>query len=149
MRHAAGAGAAVTGRVVLRLPEPPAQIGGRSAHWRGKWAKVDAYKRAVWQAAIQQHEPEPCPPERVRIHLDYRLYARRDPANLYADAKPLLDALKQRPSARDRLQWKSGIWLMRGYYVDDDVLEFGTVTQRVDRDDRGVTVTIEALEGGS
>jgi hypothetical protein len=131
--------------ITLDLPEPPRQGGGRSRHWRGQWAKINAYKRSVWLAAIQQQTPSRKPPEKARVALQYRLWARRDPSNLYADAKPLLDALKQRPASRDKLRWKAGVYLDRGYFVDDDYLEFGSVTQEVDRNNRGVTVTIEPI----
>ena len=131
--------------VILDLPEPPRQGGGRSKHWRGQWAKINNYKRDVWLAAIRQHEPEIDPPEAVRVGLHYRLWARRDPSNLYADAKPLIDALKQRPATRDKLTWKMCIWLDRGYFVDDDQLIFGVVDQEIDRKNRGVTVTIEPI----
>ena len=131
--------------IILDLPEPPRQGGGRSKHWRGQWAKINKYKRDVWLAAIQQSDPLLTPPKAVRVALHYRLWARRDPSNLYADAKPLLDALKQRPATRDKLTWKMCVWLDRGYFVDDDHLVFGDVTQEVDRKNRGVTVTIEPI----
>lgn len=133
----------MTCQVRLDLPEPPAQIGGRSRHWRGKWAKVNAYKADVWAAAVQQVKPKRNPPSKVTVHLHYRLWNRRDPANLYADAKPLLDALKQEHSTRDRLKWKNGLYRDQAYYTDDDELQFGQVTQEIDRENRGVTCVIE------
>jgi len=133
------------GVTILELPEPPRQGGGRSAHWRGQWAKLNAYKIDAWAAAVQQVKPSPDPPARVRVSLAYRFHSRRDPPNLYVDAKVVLDTLKQVHPTRDKLRWKSGMFLMRGYFVDDDLLEYGSVSQVVDRENRGVTVTIEVL----
>lgn len=134
--------------IVLELPEPPRQGGGTSMHWRGKWAKLNAYKADVWAAAIQQVKPMKDPPRIAIIHLHYRLWSRREPVNLYVDCKSLIDALKQRHPPRDRLTWKQGLFLDLGYYVDDDQLQFGNVTQEIDRKRRGVTLTIERLIGG-
>ena len=132
--------------IVLELPEPPRQGGGRSKHWQGSWAKLNAYKRDCWQAAIQQHTPSPDPPKAVKVHLHYRLHSRRDPSNLYGDFKVVGDSLKQVPASRDRLKWKQGVWLMRGFYVDDDQLVFGNVTQEICRTNRGLTLIIEPLD---
>lgn len=129
---------------VLELPEPPGQSGQKG--WRSQWWKVRAYKADAWAAAVQQVRPSPDPPRRVRVHLHYRLWNLREQPNLYVDAKPVLDALKQTPSSRDKLAWKNGMFLMRGYFVDDDGVEFGEVTQEVDRSNRGVTVRIEPIE---
>ena len=95
--------------------------------------------------SVSQVTPFCDPPRRVRVHLHYRLHSRRDPLNLFYDAKPVIDSLKQTPATRDRLKWKQGIWLMRGYFIDDDELVVGRVTQEVDRKHRGLTLTIEPL----
>ena len=132
--------------IVLELPEPPRQGGGRSKHWQGSWSKLNAYKRDCWQAAIQQHTPSPDPPKAVKVHLHYRLHSRRDPSNLYGDVKPAIDALKLVPASRDKLKWKQNMFLMRGYYWDDDQLVFGNVTQEINRTRRGLTLIIEPLD---
>ena len=130
--------------MVLELPEPPSQSGGRKKHWRAKWAQVNSYKKAVWESALSQQIPSPSPPRRVRIDAHFRLFSRRDPLNLPGDLKVAVDALKQVPASRDRLAWKL-IYPMRGYFVDDNQAELGTVTQEIDRKNRGLKLTITAI----
>lgn len=131
----------------FELPEPPAQTGSRSSrNWRAKWRRKRDAKRKTWAAAITQLRPFRTPPERVRIHAHFRLYARRDPTNLYRDLKPVIDALKAEPAPSDTLAWKQGLFLDRGYFVDDDHVDFGDVSQEIDRDNRGLTLRLEVLD---
>lgn len=130
--------------LVLYLPEPPSQAGRKG--WRSQWRKVRATKAATWAAAIQQATPLRDPPARVRIDLRYRLYSRRDPANLWYDAKPVLDALKASHERQDRLTWRGGLYLDRGYFLDDDLMELGSAKQKIDRANRGLTLIMTTLE---
>lgn len=130
--------------VVLDLPEPPAQSGRKG--WRSQWTKTKKAKRATWTAAVQQVRPFHHPPERVRIHAHFRLWAKRDQFNLAHDLKPVIDALKQEHNGRDSLDWRQGVCTELGYFVDDDEAEIGEMTQEINRDDRGVTLTIEVLD---
>lgn len=132
------------GSLTLDLPEPPAQSGRKG--WRTKWRTKHDCKEAVWAAAVRQVIPFPDPPCSVRVHAHYRLHARRDPTNLYGDAKPVLDALKAEPAPNDRLRWRNGLWLGRGYFLDDDLLEFGDVDQEIDRDDRGLRLILDVTD---
>lgn len=135
----------MSGHVTLDLPEPPSRNKIERLNWRAKRGTIRRYKADVWAAACEQVRPSPEPPAAAVIDAHLRLWNPRDPTNLEGDMKYVLDALKQRPATNDNLRWRDGIYIMRGYFIDDDQVTWGTVTQEVDRGRRGVTVTIRPV----
>lgn len=81
----------------------------------------------VYYIAISQVRPPKPPPERVKVRAHLRLWNLRDDDNLTASIKWALDALKGE------------------YFVDDDPahLTIESVTQEIDRGNRGLTIEIE------
>lgn len=135
--------------IVLDLPEPPSQTSRKG--WRTQWRRTHRTKRKTWMAAVAQVTPFENPPERVRIHGHFRLWNPRDKWNLPHDLKPVIDALQQNHRSQDKLTWRENangvpVYPDRGYYVDDKDAERGRVTQEVDRENRGLTLTIEVLD---
>lgn len=134
---------------MLDLPEPPAQSGRKG--WRSQWRKAVKTKRKTWMAAVGQLEPFENPPKEVRIHAHFRLWNPRDDWNLVADLKPVIDALESRTHRDDRVTWRENaegipVYPERGYFQDDKYAKRGRVTQEVDRENRGLTLTIEVLD---
>jgi hypothetical protein len=128
--------------VRLSVPEPPSP----NALPTNRWARADAIRRVkekTWIAALSQETPFARPHRLVSAHIHFRLHQLRDEDNLKASAKHVLDALKQRPSGGDKLKWRHGLYLDRGYLFDDGPTHCAiTVSQEVDRGNRGATVTI-------
>lgn len=59
------------------------------------------------------------PPSHVTVEAVFHFCRQpRDEDNLQAGLKWTLDALRQRQ--RGNLKWRHGLWLNRGYFVDDD-----------------------------
>lgn len=110
----------------LDLPEPP-NIANARLHWRAKHRKRKAYMHDAYYLAVAQHRPPKEPPEHVKIRAHLRLWNLRDEDNLTASIKWALDALRG------------------AYFVDDDPahLTLESVTQEIDRKNRGLTLTIE------
>lgn len=119
--------------VTLRLPLPP-NVANRETHWRRRRREDRAYKDLVWGAVRQQRAHRTFAagvPTKVRVTAHFRLWNPMDEDNLAARLKPALDALKG------------------DFFVDDSPahLELAKPTQEVNRRDRGLTLTIEPIEG--
>ena len=104
-------------------------------------------KRRTWNAAIAQASPVKFPATNVVISAHFRLYNLRDEDNLKASLKYVLDALRL-PSAleveKEQLGWKSGLFITRGFFKDDNPRDcrIEDPTQEIDRKNRGLTLTI-------
>lgn len=109
---------------------------------------ISATKSGVWVSAIQQIKPFKDPHRLVSVHAAFRLHNLRDPDNLEASVKSVLDALKLRPASRDKLKWKRGFFLDRGYLFDDDPAHVASISaeQTINRSNRGLTLFIRGLE---
>ena len=114
-------------RPSLRLTGPLPPDRGNA---RGHWAAHHRQRRSYWAAldvhALAQRFRLKAPLARANVAIDLRTWNPMDPDNLAARCKYLLD------------------WLVtRGYLVDDSPRTITlTVTQRVDRTNRGATVTL-------
>lgn len=115
--------------ISLALPEPP-NLANARWHWRKKNRLRKGYIEEAWYMAIRQHRPPKQPPERVRIRAHLRLWNLRDDDNLTASLKWPIDALSGR------------------YFVDDDPahMEIESVTQEINRRNRGIDIMIEVLD---
>jgi len=124
-------------RIVLDLPEPP-NMANRRVHW----SERDRWKARAWAVACSQSLPFAASPERVIVSANFRLHQLMDEDNLAARLKLVLDCLRQNQAGKVR--WRGGLFIARGYFFDDDPahMELGTVTQEVDRKNRGVTVIV-------
>ena len=127
--------------LTLVLPLPPSP-NRRAGNFYVAHSAKRKYQLAVWAAAYQQVVPPLEPPERVRVSARFYVHAKRDPDNLTASLKYVLDALRQQQSSR---AWRQGLGAWRGYFVDDDPahLELGDVEQAVDRKNKRLELTIE------
>jgi hypothetical protein len=117
--------------LVLELPVPPSpNQAPRHPMQFTKWK--NGTKRAIWFAALQQERPLTEPPARVAITAVFRLSRLRDPDNLTASLKYVLDALRV-PGPGDRANWRQGIAERKGYFLDDSPkhLTLRNVAQRV------------------
>lgn len=129
--------------VIVELPLPPSPNHRPSHHMAvARWR--NAYKRKAWAAACGQALPKLHPPESVAVGVLFRLAASRDPDNLYASCKYLLDALRK-PCTRQEGQWRQGLHEHKGFFLDDSPQHLTLVAvQAVERnaERRGVRVTI-------
>lgn len=130
------------------------------AHWRWVWTT----KRDTWVAACTEPanvKPFKEPPRRVRIIGHFKVpYNLRDEGGLQESLKPVVDALKRKhhggisnktgKAYGDQLKWRSGLYLDRGYIIDDspDMVEYGLHTQETvpGKQYGGLTLTLEVLE---
>ncbi len=126
-------------RLFLPLPPSPNSLGG---HHHALHRAKRKYQREAWVAAVCQDPPSDPPPARVIVRADFRVRNLRDDDNLSASLKWVLDALRQRQ--RGKLHWRQGLYDQRGYFVDDDPthLILSDVSQRIDRKQAGVTLTV-------
>lgn len=74
----------------------------------------------------------------------------RDFENLVMSLKYVRDALKQRQPEDDPLRWREGLYVDKGFFVDDDPsrCELADVTQETGAEEPGLRVTIEPIEEG-
>jgi len=122
-------------RLTLMLPEPPSMNAmlGYAKAWKGRKYYV---KQQEWRDEAEEHYlPEDLPMngmpwERYALRgIHFKLWNRRDPLELLAGLKWALDLLVD-----------------KGWLVDDtenNLLEIEMPTQEIDRNNRGVTLTIE------
>lgn len=132
--------------ITLELPEPPSPNDApRHPMARTRWKNKT--KARTWEAAIAQASPVKFPARNVVISSHFRLYNLRDEDNLKASLKYVLDALRL-PSNREiekgQLGFKGGLFLSRGFFLDDNPREcrIEEPTQEIDRKNRGLTLTI-------
>ena len=128
--------------LTLELPVPPSPNTVNTRSHMARHRSKRKYQKAAWIAAIKQSEPFTDPPTHVVMHAHFRLHNLRDDDNLQASLKWLVDALRQAQTGKD---WRAGVYSRRGYFVDDNPahMTLGTVTQEIQRKNKGVTVTIE------
>jgi hypothetical protein len=138
-------------RIVLTLPEPPSvNRNSKQAHRYSAARERNAYKAHVWTAACRQLAPFVEPPAYVRIDAELRLFGLRDRDNAWSSLKWALDALRQK-QRQSVPAYRHGLYLGRGFFIDDDDAHLGLVppTQRIERGNRGLTLTITPCEPGS
>lgn len=117
--------------ITLTLPVPKTE-NARPTHKFDRHRRKMEFQRATWLKAASQALPLEAPPERVRISAHFVMWNRRDEDNLTGSLKWVLDALKQRQPSE---KWRRGVFLGRGYFVDDDPahLELDKPTQEMKR----------------
>jgi hypothetical protein len=136
----------IPAQIVLELPAPESP-NKRGGHKMTVAKQRNAYKRAVWNAAVQQVIPFHDPPPYARVDVDLYLCGDRDEDNDWGSLKWLLDALKQRQRSTRFRQTHP----QQGYFVDDDRDHIALVLDvpaRVKENPRAV-VTITPCEPGS
>ena len=125
----------------FELPEPPSP-NTRPRHAMAAVRWKNDYKRRVWMHACKQRKPMKKPPEIVTINAVVRLRNLRDPDNLHASMKYLLDALRL-PHGSEKDDWKLGVHQGKAFFTDDDPGRLTiNVTQEIDRKNRGVSLEI-------
>lgn len=135
-----------TERIVLELPEPDSpnqapQHPMEAVRWKNE------IKWRTWKAAIQQEPPTAHPPDPVLVKAHFRLWNLRDEDNLAGGSlKYVLDSL-QLPDEGEDVGWRRGLYTRKGYLVDDapDHMTLAPPTQEIDRQDRGLELTIVPL----
>ena len=131
--------------MILLLPLPPSR--NRVESFRNGLHSHTAkrrYQRKAWAAAVGQERSRRDPPARVRVSAHFRLYGPlRDEDGL--DLKWVLDTLRQHQTGK--LRWRQGLYDECGYFVDvsPEHLELGSVTQEIDRLNRGLVLTLEPV----
>jgi hypothetical protein len=126
--------------VTLELPEPPS-VNRHASHHQVLHSMKRAYQRAAWAKACSQAIPPHEAPRQVKVTAHFRLHQLRDEDNLFGSLKWAIDSLRQKQTSR---KWRKGIYEDRGFFFDDTpmCLELGSVTQEVNRSNRGLTLTI-------
>lgn len=135
--------------ITLWLPEPPSVNKNRKQANKYSAARErNFYKAQVWAEACRQRRPRFDPPAYVRIDAELRLFSVRDTDNAWGSLKWVIDALKLR---QKRETFRHGLYIGRGYFVDDDPAHIGLVppVQTIDRGGRGLLLTVTPCEPGS
>lgn len=136
-------------RFELPLPPSPNRINTAAyAHPMQGVREKNAAKRNAFFRAVEQHTVTSDPPSRVRIDAHFRVHNLRDPDNLTASLKVVLDALRM-PREGEDTSWRSGIAPNKGFFAGDEPgrLELGEISQEIDRADPGLELTLTVREG--